>query len=124
MTLQLGFAVVCCSLPTYRPLLPYLTKLSPWSITEGASSSQISAGSGRIKNSSRNRGAMDDVQGRERNVDDTVPQYDGGRSSDGLGLSLLSTKAVGGSDSVGVGGKRNKHWRSNAIEATTTIEIV
>lgn len=122
ITLQLGFAVICCNLPTYRPLLPYLTKLFPWSVTARAPSSHLSFKFARTKDSG-NRGAKHNILDPKRSMDDTVPGYDSGRSSHGLSLRYILTKAVGGSDIVRAGGNRKDHLPGNAVEATT-MEMV
>lgn len=110
MTLQSAFAVICCSLPTYKPLLPHRDFLQSWfnSIGSRFSKGGQSTGQSAAKSLSGNSS----MEGRHNKYNDL--------HTDDLDDLVTSTEVVGGKSTSDVG----RDYPANAIKMTNTFDVV
>lgn len=113
MIIQLAFAVICCNLPTYKPLLPRRITLESW-----FSSIKSRLSRGKV------RQFTDQKLGNS--LSNTIGSKDGRRNkfknihTEELNDLVVSTKVVGGRDDSGV----ERDYPVNAIKMTNTFDVV
>ena len=110
MNLQLAFAVICCSLPTYKPLLPHKNFLRSWfsSIKSPFSKGGQSPGQSVAKSLS-NSSSKEGWRNKYNDI-----------HTDDLDDLVVSTEVVGGKSASDVG----RDYPVNAIKMTNTFDVV
>ncbi|MCJ1422411.1 hypothetical protein MMC29_000291 [Sticta canariensis] len=108
--LQLAFAVICCSLPTYKPLLPRKNFLHSWLSSMRSRLSRRSRSTGR--NAGKNLSSIGSKDGRRNKYEDI--------HTEDLDDLMVSTTVVGGKDASNV----ERDYPVNAIKMTNTFDVV
>ena len=108
--LHLAFSVICCSLPTYKPLLPRKNFLQPWLGSMGLRLSRRGQSTGH--NAGKSLSGIGSKDGRRNKYEDI--------HTEDLDDLMVSTTVVGGKDASSV----ERDYPVNAIKLTNTIDIV